>query len=169
MFAFARLGPLSARGAAVWIALGLLGIAFALLFGPSPARARVTGEAAQARAGAAVRIVSPADDRLVGRRPLRLAVRVARGARSFRAWLDEGEVTARFRRRGGRRVARIRRPRGGLNHLHARVRDRRGRVRWDHARFVVRGRRARLVRLAGPAPACCAMRPTAGWPALRSG
>jgi hypothetical protein len=140
--AFARLGPLSARGAAaVRIALALLGLAVALVFGPSPAQARVAGEAAQARAGAAVRIVSPADDRLVGR-PLRLAVRVARGARAFRAWLDEGEVTARFRRRGGRRVALIRRPRGGLNHLHAMVRDRRGRVRWDHARFVVRGRRA---------------------------
>jgi hypothetical protein len=148
--AFARLGPLSARGAAaVRIAVGLLGLAFALVFGSSPARAGVAGAAAQARAGAAVRIISPADDRLVGR-PLRLAVRVAPAARSFRAWLDEGEVTARFRRRGGRRVARIRRPRGGLNHLHARVRDRGGRIRWDHARFVVRGRRARLVRLAGP-------------------
>jgi hypothetical protein len=109
----------------------------------------VAGDAAQARTGAAVRILSPADDRIVGR-PLRVAVRVAPGTRSFHAWLDEGEVTARFRRRGGRRVAAIRRLPAGLNHLHVMVPDRRGRIRWEHARFVVRGRGARLLKLAGP-------------------
>jgi Ricin-type beta-trefoil lectin domain-like len=151
LVASARIGPRSRRdAAAVRIALGLLGLAATLLFGSSLAHAQVSRDAAQARAGAAVRILSPGDGRLVGRRPLRLAVRVAPKTRSFRAWLDEGEVTARFRRRGGRRVAAIRRLPGGLNHLHVMVRDRRGRTRWDHARFVLRARPARIVKLAGP-------------------
>lgn len=103
-----------------------------------------TGSAEADAAGRAIKIAAPADDQLVPGSSVRVRVRVAPGARRFRAALDGKDVTSRFRAGGGYRTARLRTLLPGRNHLSVRVRVR-GRTRQAHRRFLRLSERRRLI------------------------
>ena len=96
-----------------------------------------------------LKIASPGAGALVRGDGVPVVVRARSNVSNFRAWLDGRDVTARLRGTGARRAGRLRGLTPGVGHLAVRARVG-GRLRYAHARFVVRGQRRSLLSFADP-------------------